>query len=99
MSTPDLTALLLIVLVGIAICAWLDLATLLEKLETHMADANERITAATDAIGAALTNIAADIEAIKGQVGSGAPSEEVLAALEAVGAKAQALAAENPDGN
>lgn len=76
-----------------------DLSDQLAEVRFFMADANARIEAATAAIKAALSNIAADIAKIKANVEAGVPTENTLAALEAVQANAEALAAENPDAN
>ncbi len=64
-----------------------------------MASTTERIQAALDATNAALDNIVTDLAALKAKIEAGAPSEQVLADLDALSARASAVAASTPDEN
>jgi hypothetical protein len=95
------------VLAGILLGLWLgdraddislqQLARQLTELRTYMATTTERIQAALDATNAALDNIVTDIAALKAKVEAGAPSEDVLFALDALSARAEAVAQSTPD--
>jgi UDP-3-O-acyl-N-acetylglucosamine deacetylase len=95
------------VLAGILLGLWLgdhadqvshtQIATQITELRSYMATTTERIQAALDATNAALDNIVTDIAALKAKVEAGAPSEDVLFALDALSARAEAVAQSTPD--
>lgn len=64
-----------------------------------MASTTERIQAALDVIKGAAANIVTDLAALKAKIAAGAPTEEVLADLEATAANVQAIADSTPDEN
>lgn len=76
------------------------LRQILRQGERLMSKADD-LLAVVARIDTATSNIAADITAIKGQIGTGMSDEDVArvqAALEAAAAKLDALDAENPEG-